>query len=268
MEPIDENAYTVPGRELGRDMSSPQASYDMMLAQAMMGDSLHPGELELTEELAGHMALPEDSRVLDVGAGLGATAAHLASIRRWDMTGLDIVPPTPSADTPPLRLLQGDATALTLPDAYFDGVTCECSLNLVEQREQAVREIARVLRPGGRVGISDVAIATDDIPLDLQVMLQQTLCSPRPVQPDDYVALLENAGLRVTLRQDASSVLRPFLHDVANRLFILTLRRDVGQDIPIPKEAVDQSRALLSEARRLVIEGSLTYWLFVAEKPA
>ncbi len=67
------------------EASSPAACcsvvYDHPLAQWVVGDSLHPGGLELTEELAQLTGIGIDSRVLDAGCGRGASIVHLAATR-------------------------------------------------------------------------------------------------------------------------------------------------------------------------------------------
>ena len=53
----------------------------------------------------------------------------------------------------------GDAERLPLPDNTFDALVCECAFCTFPDKATAAAEFARVLRPGGRVGITDVTVA-------------------------------------------------------------------------------------------------------------
>ena len=106
-------------------------------------------------------------RVLDVGCGSGAILRDLARRVAPDGTavGLD---PSPAllvvareiaeqeglADRVELR--QGDVRALPVADADFDVVLAVTVLSHVPESERAVAELARVVRPGGRVGVFDI----------------------------------------------------------------------------------------------------------------
>src|SRR6185295_769731 len=57
-----------------------------------------------------------------------------------------------------VRILDGNAESIPLPDASVDVVTSNGVLNLVPDKFTAFTEIHRVLRPGGRVQIADVAL--------------------------------------------------------------------------------------------------------------
>ena len=55
-----------------------------------------------------------------------------------------------------VRFHHGDAEELPLPDGCFDAVICECALCVFPDKATAAAEMARVLRPGGRLGLTDI----------------------------------------------------------------------------------------------------------------
>ena len=95
--------------------------------------------------------------VLDVACGTGVVAA--AAVERVGpsgaVTGVDINPGiiAVAARTQGVRWAQADAARLPFPDGGFDRVLCQAGLQFVPDRLGALREMRRVLRPGGRVAL-------------------------------------------------------------------------------------------------------------------
>ncbi len=102
--------------------------------------------------------LARDLDVLDIASGEGYGAAYLAGSAR-SVVGVDIDPESirhaASRYTGMnLSFVAGSATALPLPDASIDLVVSFETLEHLEEHEQFMREVVRVLRPGGRLMIS------------------------------------------------------------------------------------------------------------------
>jgi ubiquinone/menaquinone biosynthesis C-methylase UbiE len=96
--------------------------------------------------------------VLDAACGTGRYAAHLAG-RGHDVIGVDqseAMLALARAKVPDATFHHGDLTALPLADRSVDAIVCALALVHVEEVVPAFAEFARVLRPGGRVVISDV----------------------------------------------------------------------------------------------------------------
>lgn len=104
-------------------------------------------------------ALRAGERVLDVACGTGV-AARLASQQvgaAGSVAGLDINPGmlavarsvTPSGV--PIEWHEASAEAMPLPDASFDVVLCQMGLQFMPDKHAALREMRRVLTPGGRL---------------------------------------------------------------------------------------------------------------------
>lgn len=106
---------------------------------------------------------PEGAAILDVGTGPGVLLVELAK-RRPDLqlTGIDISPDMITAATRNLKpygnratALVGDVGHLDFPDRSFDLVVSSLSLHHWEDPAAAVPELARVLRPAGRLVVYD-----------------------------------------------------------------------------------------------------------------
>ena len=99
-------------------------------------------------------------RVLDIACGSG-TAALVAARRYCEVTGLDYVPDLIErakrravADDLDVEFRVGDAQALPFPDGYFDVVLSVYGVQFAPDQEKAARELLRVCRPGGRIGLA------------------------------------------------------------------------------------------------------------------
>lgn len=113
------------------------------------------------EQLCEAMDLRAGQRVLDVATGHGITA--LAAARRWcDVSGIDYVPALlerarerADADRLPVAFLEGDAEALPFPSGAFDAVLSTFGVMFTPDQEKAARELVRVCRPGGKIGLAN-----------------------------------------------------------------------------------------------------------------
>jgi len=108
------------------------------------------------------LRLEPGQRVLDLGAGTGVSTAELARSGAYavgaDLSlgmlreGRRVRPGTP--------LVAGDALALPFPDATFDAVTISFALRNVVDPAAALREMARVTKPGGRMVVCEFSHPT------------------------------------------------------------------------------------------------------------
>jgi demethylmenaquinone methyltransferase/2-methoxy-6-polyprenyl-1,4-benzoquinol methylase len=108
--------------------------------------------------LTAEAVVQPGDRVLDACCGTGdlAVAAARAGGR---VTGLDFSEPMlerARRKAPGLEWVRGDLMALPFDDAAFDAATVGFGVRNVEDLERAVRELRRVLRPGGRLGILEI----------------------------------------------------------------------------------------------------------------
>jgi ubiquinone/menaquinone biosynthesis C-methylase UbiE len=110
-----------------------------------------------------HVGLRTGERVLDVACGTGIVARLAApqvglsgTVVGLDLnTGmLDVARAQPSESGATAEWRQGDATALPFADAAFDVVCCQQGLQFFPDKGRALREMSRVLVPGGRLALS------------------------------------------------------------------------------------------------------------------
>ncbi len=149
-------ATTSPAIDLAAVKTSQQAAWSAG-DYAVVGTTLQI----VGESLCEALDLRAGDRVLDVAAGNGN--ATLAAARRWcDVVSTDYVPALlergrarASAEGLPVRFEQADAENLPFPDQSFDVVLSTFGVMFTPDQDKAAAEMARVCRPGGRIGLAN-----------------------------------------------------------------------------------------------------------------
>lgn len=130
--------------------------YECDLLGPVCDAALRPGGTELTGRGIDFCNFPNAACLLDVGCGCGTSVAWLQT-RGFSACGVDLSADLLSAgQAAELPLLRASGEALPFCDGSFNGVICECVLCLLSNPAQALGEIFRVLRPGGRLLLSDL----------------------------------------------------------------------------------------------------------------
>lgn len=148
--------------------------------------------------------LDEGEVVLDLGSGGGADV--LISARRVGSSGraigvdmtdemLDLARANArQTGARNVEFLKGHIESLPLPDASVDVAISNCVINLAADKSQVLREVARVLRSGGRVAISDVVADPDMDEATRGDMRQWTGCVAGALTRAEYESELKAAG--------------------------------------------------------------------------
>ncbi|HEY4362926.1 MAG TPA: class I SAM-dependent methyltransferase [Bryobacteraceae bacterium] len=125
------------------------------------------GKLEAREKILDALALTGEERVLDWGTGRGLMLVGVAKrLKGGRVTGLDFTSEAEAARAnakaegvlDKVRVDAGDPLKMTYPDKHYDVVVSALALHQVadqDDRDQAIREMLRVLKPGGRIAIYD-----------------------------------------------------------------------------------------------------------------
>lgn len=157
------------------------------------------------------LALRPGERVADLGCGPGLLALDMGEQVGADgsVDGIDfstsMIPLAQRrcADLPWVRLRSGDVGQLPYADGAFDAAVCTQVYEYVADLEGALRELRRVLRPGGRALVMDtdwescVWNSSDDARMRRVIETWNTHC-PHPHLPRRLGRLLAAAGLEVT----------------------------------------------------------------------
>ena len=176
---------------------------------AMQLDILPPSAVEsfagVGYPFAANMIRPGDA-VLDIGSGSGTDALIAARLvgPSGRVIGLDLTEAMRDklrvnagiAKANNLEILAGNAESIPMPDDAVDVVTTNGVLNLVPDKARAIKEIVRVLRPGGRLQLADIVVKS----------LPSEACQSNPelwaecivgaTSEESYLAAFYEAGLR------------------------------------------------------------------------
>lgn len=249
--------------------------YSSDLVSLLLGDSYHPGGLDLTRRLLDQLGLAPGSRLVDVASGIGTTVLLAASEYDAQADGVDLSPAnvTLATGAAAARGLDdralfhlGDAEALPLVDGGWDAVVCECALCTFPDKQTAVAEMARVLKPGGRIGITDMTADRDRLPPELTTLQAWIACVADARTADDYRDLLAGAGLEVLRIEHHQVALERMVRQIEARLELMRITarprlEEAGVDFA-------RVRPVLEAARAAVRDGILGYVLIIAEKTA
>ncbi|MDL2279689.1 class I SAM-dependent methyltransferase [Desulfovibrio sp. OttesenSCG-928-G11] len=222
----------------------------------LTGGCLHPGGLSLTRRALEAAAFAPGSRLLDLGCGGGASLGLLASLG-FAAVGLDFCPSqaraalsgacgaavfpgaagspdapglcglahSPAASVAPVAsvnpgaaVVLADMAALPFADAVFDGILCECVLSLAGDKARVLAGCARLLRPGGRLLLCDLALAQRAAATSATGATGQAwpaesgtappFCAQGAVSAGQWLGLLKAAGLSPVLLEDHSRALK------------------------------------------------------------
>jgi arsenite methyltransferase len=211
------------------EMSDPELSYFGL--QAYVGTTKHMGGFETTKALIELCHIGQDTYVLEVGCGVGATACYLAKKYGCRVVGVDLRESMIARSNERARkegvgdnveFRVADAQDLPFEDALFDAVIGESVATFIEDKQKVISEYARVTRPGGYVGMNE-EIWIQTPPVRLAEFVKHTWDIESDVlTPDGWLELLRGAALqdivarthRLNARREATQLRRYRLGDM------------------------------------------------------
>jgi len=212
-------------------------------------------------------------RVLDVAAGKGSSAIYLAQIFGVEVVGVDygtttVVAANVAANAAGCSELvhfqQGDAENLPFEAEAFDALICECAFCTFPDKFTAAREFARVLKPGGTLGLTDIT-RRGELPEALRGLLAWVACVGAAQTLDTYETDLREAGLQIAVSEEHDSALAQMVHEIRTRLLTAEILVRL-KHVQLPIADFDQAKALARAAADAVRAGEFGYALLTAAK--
>ena len=256
------------------ELSKNRAAYFDMLAD--LGMTKHFGSLDATEDLVKGCRISTGSLVLDVGCGVGLTPCYLARTYGCNVTGVDITPKMiPAARAEARRRGVADATRWAIADAQalpfvsgsFDTVLVESVSVFLDDIAQGFREYARVIKPGGYVGVTESTWLAEP---DQDTDAFYTMIGGTAKTEEAWLGLMTQAGLvdvsgyacSVDVRAEARGRVKRFGAGGLARILMRTIRTILRSK---------SARSLYKDAMGAAPDGVLKlmgYGVFVGRKPS
>ena len=247
--------------------------YQLPLTQFLLGDSFHPGGLKLTQQLAGQLLIGRDSQVLDIASGRGTSSMFLAEHYGCHVTALDLAQDNLN-DTlqnakqknlsSQVTTVQASADKLPFQDDFFDAIICECALCLFSEPEKALREMKRVLKPKGRLGVSDIYL-NQKIPEELNTLLSQVMCISGALSINGYQQLMTDAGFNQIKNRSVDWAIVDMIEKIEKQSLLLN-QVNPNFNFVIPDWLKTES-GLLTSIREFNQSGGLGYMIMLSRKP-
>jgi SAM-dependent methyltransferase len=170
---------------------------------ANLGLTKHIGSMEATRQLVDLCHIGSGDHVLDVGTGVGATPPYLVRALDCRVVAVDLLESMVRQSRERARargvearvaFAAADARSLPFADDLFDVVIMESLNAFFEDKVDAMREYARVTRPGGCVGMTEMTWLSPPSP-ETAAYYKRTVYADA-LQAERWIELLEEAGLQ------------------------------------------------------------------------
>jgi len=242
----------------------------------------HPRFAEMIQEYLDAMAIDSAKSVLDLGCGTGVAARAIARRPGFSghVTGIDMSPHLIAAATrlsrdegvgDAVEFHPGDSHSLELQDAAFDAIVAHTLFSHLDDPAAVLKEIVRIVKPGGKVGIFDgdyasLTFASDDPTkgkADDEAIIGAIVTNPRVMR--QMPQLLHGAGLQLlaTFSYVLADVGRADFWESAIKSLVKLLPKAGAMT---EAEASDWAAAMFRRSDQGTFFGASNYYSFVAAR--
>lgn len=223
-------------------------------------------------ELCSLLKLSPESILLDVASGMGTSAFAVAERFGCRVIGIDLSQDNVAESNEEsakrgihdrVQFKLADAEALPFEPAIFDAILCECAFCTFPNKATAASEFARVLRPGGRVGISDLTRVVEPLP-ELDGLLAWIACIADAQPLERYADWLVKAGFAIIASGARNECLGKMVEQIRGKLLLADTM--VGlKKLELPGLDLIQAKQFANAAGNAVRQDKLGYALVVGE---
>lgn len=158
----------------------------------------------------------------------------------------------------------GDAERLPFADASFDAIVCECALCTFPNKQSAAEEFTRVLRVGGRVGLSDLT-RQGTLPAELDNLAAWIACIADALPLAEYAALFTAAGLTIMATEQHNGALIDFVNQIRTRLLVTEVMVGLNK-LALPGFDLAMVKDFTRHVLEAIRAGKLGYAILTAAK--
>ncbi|HVN20738.1 MAG TPA: class I SAM-dependent methyltransferase [Dongiaceae bacterium] len=174
--------------------------------------SLRPGGIDLTVRAIALCRLSAGARVLDLGCGSGESTEYLSSTFRFKAIGMDLSASACRSSRQrdrALAIVRADAVRLPFASASMDALLAECVLSIIDDKAAVLAECNRVLKPGGRLAITDLYARNPEALGRLRI--QPTVCVSGMIARAELEAELAKQNSVMQVWEDHTDCLREWV---------------------------------------------------------
>lgn len=261
-----------PLQDTGSPASCCSAFYEQDWVRNLAEDIFHPGGEDLTRKTIAAMRLTENSSIADLGCGTGTTAMLLARdyglrVSAMDISTANIERAKERAEKSGvlIRFNQSDVNQLPYADNELDAVLAECTFSLFKHPSAVLAEISRVLKPGGKLAITDMAIG-GVLPEDIATVLAPWTCLADAVAQETYTNMFVAAGFEIQAVEDESDSLTGLVRMLKRKFLMLSagavLSKSPQQPLGLPGIDLASIKFWLDRFESEVKDGTIRYLRF------
>ena len=185
------------------------------MLQIIWGEGyLSPGGPQAVREITQDVDL-NGKHVLDIGCGIGGLDQMLVSLGAANVTAIDVAAPvialarrriagTPDADCIAFQVVEPEA-ALPFADASFDVIFTKDAWLHVVDKSALLREVHRVLKPGGRLAGGDWMKGPEPFSADMIYFIELEGIPYHPITLADYGTMLHEIGFEQVMLMDTNA---------------------------------------------------------------